>query len=91
MLQEERGPVHADFMTILMTILCRFLGRLGMNILVIYITNIFRGGPAGGEGKDKRWYEGGGYPPVARVMRVCVNTPTRTWGGVLNVVTLPKI
>ena len=41
MLQEERDSVHADFMTILMTILCRFLGCLGMNILVIYITNIF--------------------------------------------------
>jgi len=51
MLQEERGSVHADFMTILMTILCRFLGRLGMNILVIYITNIFRGGYGGQNGR----------------------------------------
>jgi hypothetical protein len=54
MLQEERVLVHADFMTILMTILCRFLGCLGMNILVIYITNIFRGvsGRRRGEGHE---------------------------------------
>jgi len=81
MLQEERVLVHADFMTILMTILCRFLGCLGMNILVIYITNIFKGGPAGGGGKDMRWYEGGGYPPESRCRAECANTPLVGWVG----------
>ena len=90
MLQEERGSVHADFMTILMTILCRFLGCLGMNILVIYITNIFSGGPAGGWGKDMRWYEGGGYPPESRCRAECANTPVLNGVGCNNVITLPK-